>query len=160
MNALINGVSAFMSNLSSLLVAVNLAMRQRDDARKALQAALAAQQAAKAQLEQLNDYARETEARWGVRADADFKPEVMYHHIQFMGRLGHAAGLQTTVVGDHEGRVNMARQTLLQAELRLASLSKVVDKRRSDIELANARREQKQTDERASLRYRNSQQEH
>ena len=160
MTTLTNSASTFMSSLNALLVAVSVATRQRDEARKALQATLAAQQAASAQLEQLNDYARETEARWGMRADAEMKPEVMYHHVQFMGRLGHAAGLQTTVVGDHEARVNLARQTLLQAEIRLASLSKVVDKRRSDIELTNARRDQKQTDERASLRYRNSQQEH
>jgi flagellar FliJ protein len=160
MITLTDSASPFMSSLNALLVAISVATRQRDDARKALQATLAAQQAARAQLEQLNDYARETEARWGMRSDAEMKPEVMYHHVQFMGRLGHAAGLQTTVVGDHEDRVNMARQTLLQAEIRLASLSKVVDRRRSEIELTNARREQKQTDERASLRYRNSQQEH
>lgn len=149
-----------MSSLSSLAVAVDVATRQRDNARRALQSVLAAREAASAQLEQLQDYARETEARWGMRADAQMKPEVMYHHYQFMGRLGHAAGLQTTVVGDHEDRVAMARQALLQAELRLASLSKVVQKRQSDIELKNARRDQKQTDERASLQYRNSQQEH
>lgn len=148
-----------MSILSSLAVAVDVATRQRDNARRALQSVLAAREAASAQLEQLQDYARETEARWGMRADAEMKPEVMYHHYQFMGRLGHAAGLQTTVVGDHEDRVAMARQTLLQAELRLASLSKVVQKRQSDIELKNARRDQKQTDERASLQYRSSQQE-
>lgn len=149
-----------MSSLSSLAVAVDVATRQRDNARRALQSVLAAREAASAQLEQLQDYARETEARWGMRADAQMKPEVMYHHYQFMGRLGHAAGLQTTVVGDHEDRVAMARRALLQAELRLASLSKVVQKRQSDIELKNARRDQKQTDERASLQYRNSQQEH
>jgi flagellar FliJ protein len=149
-----------MSSLSSLAVAIEVATRQRDNARKALQAVLAAQHAASAQLEQLQDYASETEARWGMRADAQMKPEVMYHHYHFMDRLGHAAGLQTNVVGDHDNRVAMARQALLQAELRLASLSKVVEKRQSDIELKNARRDQKQTDERASLQYRNSQQEH
>lgn len=149
-----------MSSLTSLSVAVDVATRQRDAARKMLQSVLAARHAASAQLEQLEDYARETEARWGMRADAEMKPEVMYHHYQFMDRLGHAAGLQTTVVGDHEQRVAMARQALLQAELRLASLSKVVEKRRSDIELRNARRDQKQTDERASLQYRNAHQEH
>jgi flagellar FliJ protein len=52
-----------MSSLSSLAVAIEVATRQRDNARKALQAVLAAQHAASAQLEQLQDYASETAAR-------------------------------------------------------------------------------------------------
>ena len=149
-----------MSSLNALAVAVEAASRKRDDARRALQDAQAAQQAALAQLEQLEGYARETEARWGVKADTAMKPEVMYHHYQFMNRLGHAAGIQTGVVGDHAHRVEAARQALLQAELRLASLRKVVDKRRQELELAQMRREQKQTDERAALQYRNVGQEY
>ena len=149
-----------MSSLTSLHVAVDVATRKRDDARRALQATLAAQQAAHSQLEQLQDYARETEARWGMRADTEMKPEVMHHHYHFMDRLGHAAGLQTTVVGDHEGRVAGARRALLEAELRLASLCKVVAKRRADLEVKDMRRDQKQTDERAALQYRSANQEH
>ena len=149
-----------MSSLNALVVAVEAASRKRDDARRVLQDAQAAQQAALAQLEQLEGYARETEARWGVKADTAMKPEVMYHHYQFMNRLGHAAGIQTGVVGDHAHRVEAARQALLQAELRLARLRKVVDKRRQELELAQMRREQKQTDERAALQYRNAGQEY
>ena len=149
-----------MSSLNALAVAVEAASRKRDDARRVLQDTQAAQQAALAQLEQLEGYARETEARWGVKADTAMKPEVMYHHYQFMNRLGHAAGLQTGVVGEHALRVEGARQALLQAELRLASLRKVVDKRRQELELALIRREQKQTDERAALQYRNAGQEY
>ena len=149
-----------MSSLNALAVAVEAASRKRDEVRRALQDTQAAQQAAQAQLEQLEGYARETEARWGVKADTAMKPEVMYHHYQFMNRLGHAAGIQTGVVGDHAHRVEAARQALLQAELRLASLRKVVDKRRQELELAQMRREQKQTDERAALQYRNAGQEH
>jgi len=144
-----------MSNLNSLAIAIDVAERKRDEARKVLQDTLAAQQAASAQLDQLQDYARETEARWGMKADTAMQPEVMYHHYQFMDRLGHAAGMQTGVVSDHAGRVETARRALLEAELRLASLRKVIDKRRHDLELVQTRRDQKQTDERASLQYSN-----
>lgn len=142
------------NNLNALAVAVEVASRKRDDARKVLQDTLAAQQAARAQLDQLEDYAKETQARWGMKADAAVKPEVMYHHYHFMDRLGHAAGVQTGVVGDHANRVEAARRSLLEAELRLASLRKVMDKRRQDQALAELRRDQKQTDERAALQYR------
>ena len=143
-----------MSSLNSLAVAVEVASRKRDDARQALQDMLAAQQAARAQLDQLEDYARETQARWGMKADTTMKPEVMYHHYQFMGRLQHAMDLQTTVVASHDGRITAAQQALLATELRLASLKKLADKRRQEHELLQTRREQKQTDERAAMQHR------
>jgi len=142
-----------MSVLSALIVAVEIAARKRDEARHALQEALAVQQAAQAQLHQLQDYARETEQRWGMQADTQVQPEVMYHHYQFMDRLGHAAGLQTGVVGDQEARVENARRGLMEAEQRLASLRKVVEQRRRELEQAQARMDQKQTDERAAMQY-------
>ena len=87
-----------------------------------------------------------------MRADAAVQPEVMFHHYQFMDRLGHAVGLQTGVVGDHASRVQDATRTLLDAELRLASLRKVLERRRADLLREQQRREQKQTDELASQR--------
>lgn len=143
-----------MSNIASLMVAVEVASRKRDDARKVLQDTLSAQQAACDQLEQLEGYARETEGRWGMKADAAVKPEVMYHHYQFMDRLGSAALLQTGVVNDQSQRVTIAKRVLMDAELRLASLRKVMEKRRHDLDQQEMRRDQKQTDERASLQVR------
>lgn len=143
-----------MSALSALSVAVDLAERKRDEARRLLQDALRAQQAARNQMEQLQGYAQETQNRWGVRANAHVQPEVMYHHYQFMDRLQHAMDLQATVVTGHDERITTARQALLATELRLASLKKLADKRRKEFELLQARREQKQTDERAALQYR------
>lgn len=142
-----------MSALNALIVAVEIAERKRDAMRQALREAQAVQQSAQAQLSQLEDYARETEQRWGLQADAAVKPEVMYHHYQFMDRLGHAAGLQTGVVGDQAARVERAQHALMEAELRLASLRKVVQARRLELERAQARMEQKQTDERAAMQY-------
>ncbi len=141
------------SALRGLMVAVESAERQRDEARRSLQNTRNAQMAAQGQLDQLQAYANETEGRWGMRANATVAPEVMFHHYQFMERLNHAMGLQTTVVQQHNYRVEQAQQRLLQTELRLTSLQKLVDKRRQEIELAQMRREQKQTDERAAQQY-------
>ena len=143
-----------MSALSALSVAVDLAERKRDEARRALQDARRAQQAARDQMEQLQGYAQETQNRWGMRANAQVQPEVMYHHYQFMDRLQHAMDLQTTVVASHDGRITAAQQALLATELRLTSLKKLAEKRRKEYELVLARRDQKQTDERAALQYR------
>ena len=53
-----------MSTLNALTVAVEVASRKRDEARRLLQDAQGAQQAAQDQLNQLQGYARETEGRW------------------------------------------------------------------------------------------------
>ena len=140
--------------LGALAIAVEVAERQRDGLRRQLQDALSGAQAAGAQLEQLQGYAGETQNRWGVQANAQRKPEVLFHHRHFMDRLHHAMGLQDSVVADHGRRVVVAQQALLAAELRLSSLKKLVHQRRSELERQQARREQKQTDERAALQYR------
>ena len=145
-----------MSTLNALTVAVEVASRKRDEARRLLQDAQGAQQAAQDQLNQLQGYARETEGRWGMRADAAVQPEVMFHHYHFMGRLDHAAGLQSGVVDDHAQRVALAQQQLRDAEVRLASLRKLLEKRQMEALQAQARRDQKMTDERAALRHRSS----
>lgn len=143
-----------MTNFGALGVAIEAATRKRDAARKLLLDALAAQATGQAQLNQLKSYAQEMDARWGMQSDRMVKPEVMFHHYQFMNRLGHAVGLQTGVMGQHAARVETARRQLLEAELRLNSLSRVVEMRQREQDLAAQRREQKQTDERAALRFR------
>ena len=72
------------------------------------------------------------------------QPEVMYHHYQFIGKLEHAIGLQSGVVQDQARRVEQARQALLQAELRLTSLRKVVERKQH--ELAAAFKPQEEAD--------------
>ena len=143
-----------MSALNALMVAVEAAERQRDQSRQMLQHTRSAQSAAQQQLDQLQGYANETEGRWGMRADASVAPEVMFHHYQFMDRLAHAITLQTAVVHDQEKRVAMAQSALLVTELRLTSLKKLTDKRRQELQQMQSRRDQKQTDERAALQYR------
>ncbi|RYF07260.1 MAG: flagellar export protein FliJ [Comamonadaceae bacterium] len=145
-----------MASLQAFQVAVEMAERKRDQARQALQDAHNARHAAQQQLDQIESYAQETQNRWGLRADATVKPEVMYHHYQFMDRLAHASGLQSGVVGDQAGRVDAAAHALLQAELRVTSLKKVVEKRRREMEQLQSRRDQKQTDERAALQFRSA----
>ena len=145
-----------MTKPNALSVAVEMATRQRDEARRVLQHAQGAQRAAQDQLQVLQGYAQETETRWGMRAQATVAPEVMFHHYHFMGRLDHAAGLQSGVVDDHAQRVALAQQQLRDAEVRLASLRKLLEKRQMEALQAQARRDQKMTDERAALRHRSS----
>ncbi|MEG0003054.1 MAG: flagellar export protein FliJ [Comamonas sp.] len=142
-----------MSSLNALMVAIEAAMRKRDDARQALQARVQACQAAQAQMDQLQDYAAQMQQRWGAHENQAVQPEVMYHQYQFMERLSHASNLQTKVIKDQAIRLEAAQKALMACELRLTSLQKVVAARQRDISLAQMRREQKQTDERAALQF-------
>lgn len=146
----------FQPARNALTVAMELALRQRDDARRLLQDVRSQRHAAQEQLRLLEGYALETQNRWGLRPDAAVAPEVMFHHYKFMDRLHHAAGLQTGVVGAHAERVMGAEKGLLEAEVRLASLHRLVEKRQREALRAQARMEQKQTDERAALQQRQS----
>ena len=142
-----------MSSLHALMVAIEMATRKRDEARQALRERQRAHAAAQSQMEQLHSYAEEMQQRWAPQEGAELKLEVMYHHEQFMKRLQHAMGLQTKVVQDQAIRQEAAQKALMATELRLSSLNKVVETRRRDIALAQLRREQKQTDERAALQF-------
>ncbi|MGN1055215.1 MAG: flagellar export protein FliJ [Comamonas sp.] len=142
-----------MSSLNALMVAIEMAVRKRDEARQLLRDRQRALEAAKSQMQQLDSYAQEMQQRWGAYEGAAMKPEVMYHQQQFMERLQHAINLQTKVVSDQSIRLEAAQKALMAAELRLSSLNKVVETRRRDMALAQMRREQKQTDERAALQF-------
>lgn len=142
-----------MSSLNALNVAIEAAERKRDAARTSMQERQRAQQAAQAQMDQLQGYVLEMQARWGAQEGLAVQPEVMHHQYQFMERLQHAIGLQTRVVADQDIRLETSRQALLAAELRVTSLQKVVQARRRDVALAQMRREQKDTDERATMAF-------
>ena len=142
-----------MSSLNALMIAIEMAVRKRDEARQALRERQRAHEAAQSQMEQLQSYAGEMQQRWGASEGAAMKPEVMFHHRQFMDRLQHAMDLQTKVLADQAIRLEAAQKALMATELRLSSLNKVVETRRRDIALAQMRREQKQTDERAALQF-------
>lgn len=142
-----------MSSLNALSVAIEAAERKRDAARTAMQERQRAQQAAHAQMDQLQGYVLEMQGRWGAQEGLAVQPEVMHHQYQFMERLQHAIGLQTRMVADQNIRLEAARQALLATELRVTSLQKVVQVRKRDMALVQMRREQKDTDERAAMAF-------
>lgn len=142
-----------MSSLNALMIAIDAAGRKRDAARQSVQERQRALQAGQAQMDQLQGYVREMSQRWGAQEGQAVQPEVMHHQYQFMERLQHAIGLQTRVLADLEIRLETVRQALMAAELRVSSLNKVVEVRKRDMALAQMRREQKETDDRAALQF-------
>lgn len=143
-----------MSAIKSLLLAIDLATRQRDQASQAVVGVQNAQLFAQQQMGQLQTYAAETEARWQAAAQVMTTPELMQHHYQFMDRLHHAIGLQESALENAARRTDAAKKIALEAEFRLANLKQVLKKRQADMSVLQSRREQKQMDEFAAIQTR------
>jgi flagellar protein FliJ len=139
-----------MSALKALQMAMELGERQRDDAARAVALARQQQQAAQHQQDQLEAYARETEAKWLRRAQLTAAPELMRHHYQFMVKLEQAIQFQINVIRNHVNQVEQLRQGLILVEQRLARFKHVLAARQSELAQLQARREQRQMDEMAS----------
>ena len=143
-----------MSALKSVLLAIDVATRQRDDAGKVLAQIQRSWRDARGQLEQLESYAADTESKWSVAARAQVTAEVVRHYYQFMERLNQAISLQHQAVAGLDKDLVLAKKALLAAELRIASLNQLLSKKRSGIERLQASREQKQLDEFAAMQHR------
>lgn len=142
-----------MTVLGGLVVAIDLATRRRDAAGQALAQMLQRHAHAVQQLEQLQSYADDTQCRWSVPARVSTTPQIVGHYYQFMVQLDHTVSLQTAVIADVQRQCQVARQGLLDAEVMLAGLQRLLDKRRHEQLRRVAHREQQQTDEFASRRH-------
>jgi flagellar FliJ protein len=142
-----------MSELRSVQLAIDVASQRRDSASKELGAVERALRHAQLQLEQLESYAGDTDAKWTRAASSGVGPSVMFHHFQFMDRLYHAIGLQRHAIEEARAQAVSAKQVLLDAEFRLIRLNQLLKVKQADLNAAQARREQKQMDEFAANLY-------
>lgn len=145
-----------MSAVKSLLLAIDVATRNRDQAGQGLMHVQNAYLFAQDQMTQLAVYAAETESRWMAATQISTTPELMGHHYQFMGRLHHAIGMQKDILENASRKVDVAKRLVLEAEFRLVSLNRILKRKQTDMALVQARREQKQMDEFAAMQSRQS----
>lgn len=140
-----------MSVLKSVALAIELATGKRDQAGRVLAQLNRSHAFAQDQMTQLEVYAAETDAKWTASAQISATPELMRHHYQFMGRLYQAIELQKDVIQNSNLKLSVAKQQLLEADFRLASLKLVLAKKKADLSQLQSRREQKQMDEFAAM---------
>jgi|GEM_PF-1903422 len=137
-----------MTTHKSIVLAIELAESQRDQAWARLQKTRQADVQAQAQMRQLTDYLQEKEQRWlHDGAQTTVSAELLHHHYQFVGRLTQAIELQQRALLDSQQRVELAEQALLACEVRLASFRQLLVSRRQVQAQQRLRREQKQMDE-------------
>jgi flagellar FliJ protein len=141
-----------MSNPSvdPLMALLGQAERERDEASLAHQQARAAHEAAQAQSDQLIAYRGEYEARFREQFKSNGSVSILQCYQGFSARLGQAIEQQGQVALHAAKRMEQARQALLEQELRVASVRKLLERRLGELRQAADRRDQKQTDEYAA----------
>jgi flagellar protein FliJ len=127
---------------------------ERNSARSALHEAENWSNQALAQLEQLRQYRADTLARApGQRGQLAGVVQLQWHG-GFVGRLDQAITQQTAVLAQASAQLQRRRELLLQAEVKLASVAKMMERRAAEEGRVLARREQRAADEAAALLHR------
>jgi flagellar FliJ protein len=136
-----------MNSMQPLLTLLAQTERERDDALSAHQRAVAAHQAAVEQAEQLLAYRREYEQRWGDQFSRQGSIELVRCYQSFTTRLTQAVDHQQRSAQYAARQVETAREALLEQEMRVASVRKLIERRMQEAQLSSDRRDQKLTDE-------------
>jgi flagellar FliJ protein len=136
-----------MPKFRALELAIEQASRQRDEQARLHATAQRALTYARGQLDQLQNYSADTDARWVAGHALNLSVEMIKHHYQFMDRLQNAVHLQQGVLQNLQIQLDAAHQRVLQAEFRLAGFKQVLKTRRAAHSVLLQRREQRATDE-------------
>lgn len=139
-----------MSQVQTLMLLLEHAERERDEAQQALQRAQNELVSAQAQMEQIVGYRRDYEQRYAAQFRQGGAIEVVRHYQSFMQRMNQAVDHQTLVVRQQEQRLPEARALLQERELKVASIRKLIERREDDARRRQDRRDQKATDEAAA----------
>lgn len=144
-------------DLQTLQPVLELAERVRDDAAAALRQAERALEHAEHQARQISGYRSETQQRWQAQFRQGAAIALVHCYQNFVDRLHGAEAHGDAGVAAARRRCEAARAALQAAELRLASVGRLKERREALLRLGLERRDQRQTDEaatRASLRER------
>ena len=139
-----------MTGIDTLAVLLGQHARRRDEAAAEHRQAAAARESALAQAEQLLTYRREYEARWRAQFARVGAMALVHCYQGFTDRLALAIEQQGRVIEHAAARLAEACATLREAELRCASVQRLIERRVGEARLVADRRDQKQTDEAAT----------
>lgn len=138
------------SNLQVLNVLLEQAEEKRDEAMQVVRDAQARAAQARAQQGDLSQYRSDYQQRWSQQFARQGTMEIVGCYQNFGGRLDQAITSQTHVAQFADQRLEHARKTLLELEMRVASVRKLIVRRRLEAGLSAQRQDQKVTDEQAA----------
>jgi flagellar protein FliJ len=138
-----------MTAMQTLHKVVELAEKRRDEALGVMAQMQRELQMAQDQMDQLQSYAQEAEARWVARSSVGVDTALLMHHREFMHKIHHALEFQRGVLADRGRLIERAQEQVHVAERDLAGLRKFTDRKQQAIVHKAQRQDQKNTDEMA-----------
>ena len=138
-----------MNSVAMLQAVLDKALADRDIAAQELRAAERLVQAAQTQASSLQSYRVDYDQRWVSRFRESGGPELLHCHRSFGQRLDQVITLQTNNAQQLGNRLNLARQSVLAREQRVAAVRKLMGRRQAELQKINANRDQRNTDEAA-----------
>ena len=138
-----------MTQIQTLHKVVELAEKRRDEALGVMAQMQRELQMAQDQMDQLQSYAQEAEARWATRSSVGVDTALLMHHREFMHKIHHALEFQRGVLADRGRLIERAQEQVHTAERDLAGLRKFTDRKQQAIVHKAQRQDQKNTDEMA-----------
>ncbi|MDC8786363.1 flagellar export protein FliJ [Roseateles koreensis] len=138
------------SNLQVLNILLERAESERDEALRLFQEADKRAAHARNQHGELNQYRSDYQQRWSQQFATRGTMDIVTCYQTFGGKLDEAITSQGHVAQHADQRMNVARDKLREAEMRVASIAKLIERRRLESSRAAQRQEQKACDEQAA----------
>lgn len=140
-----------MSDLRSLYTLLDHEQRRRDELQAQLRQAQARLQQVQSQAEQLTQYRGEYQQRWTTQFSSAATGAALLQCYQSFGeRLHQAVDQQAQSQALAQTQCDRARQAAQAQEVRLAAVSRLIERRLTQARIAEDKRDQKRTDEAAS----------
>jgi len=126
--------------------------KRRDEAMSNLRAAHRNLEAQQQQADGLTGYRSEYCAKWSSNFQQAAQMEILRSYHGFLARLDQAITQQQAVVAHAQRGVDSARQGLLEREIRVATVERLIKRRQQSQARSAERRDQKNLDEMAQRR--------
>lgn len=102
---------------------------------------------ARVQADQLALHRAETIARWNAQSRQPASVEMLHTYRSFLQRLDQALAHQELMVARLQAQVERAREALVAAEMRVASVRKLIERRTHEAHATLEQREQRASDD-------------
>jgi flagellar FliJ protein len=136
-----------MKRLALLHLLLEREQKRRDEQMAAVRAAAANAEAQQQQADGLGSYRSEYCQKWSAQFQQAAQMEILRSYHGFLARLDQAITQQTSVVEHAHRMVEAQRQRLVEREIRVATVERLIKRREAMLAKIADRRDQKNLDE-------------
>ena len=136
-----------MKRLALLKTLLEREQKRRDEQMAAVRNAVANAEAQQQQADSLVGYRTEYCQKWSAQFQQAAQMEILRSYHGFLSRLDQAIAQQTSVVEHARRMVDAQRQRLVEREIRVATVERLIKRRETMLAKLADRRDQKNLDE-------------